>query len=253
MATKNLSWTNSSGLAGKDGPWSATSRDKQILNSRNNGPHAGNGNWFQSFNPKPYIQTKPSSKQYNYQDGPGIHVKEHFEVPIDSRIPGIKRSKMNNIVGPGRNNYKSKSMFGIDEDVAITNQSMVNAVTKKSSMAEALDFVPVYQVSTPGSDMNVSVGPSRRTSTSSDESFVRGFDKPPTSAHIRNVDSLRAHFENPIPILSAVPERRHQTAKGGNSYTALSPVNFSGISRSPTSTVDDLKEYSQPHTKKRKV
>jgi len=77
------------GLTTNVGPWDSTPKDLREYNSRAGGPHAGHGNWMQTYTPHPYIQTKPNSNQYNYVDGPAINVHEDFKAT--QRIPGLKK------------------------------------------------------------------------------------------------------------------------------------------------------------------
>lgn len=164
------------GLAGKDGPWAATPRDKKILNSRVGGEHAGHGNWMQSFNPKPYIQTRPSSKQYHYQDGPDIHVEGKFEVAPESRIPGITRSSMKTITGNRPPNLKTKSPYAIggSVDASTSTEPMKGVKTVKDvktsttstssgdgdALTKMLDKTSPYGPDSPTNHSPVHVGPS---------------------------------------------------------------------------------------------
>lgn len=85
--TENPAW----GLTTKVGPWKETPADLQKFNSRAGGPHAGHGNWFQSFNPKPYIQTMPTPGIPNYTTK-DVVMPEDFDVPRGMKIPGINKA-----------------------------------------------------------------------------------------------------------------------------------------------------------------
>lgn len=173
------SWTNGWGLASRDGPWSATPRDKQILNSRSGGEHPGHGNWMQTFNPKPYIQTKPSSKQYKYNDGANIFVSENFETPLDLKIPGINKSGKRGTAGgringdyskspygvKGSKNYNGASGWGLQEDKSTnTDPEVVVGKTKNTAdggttMEEALfGEIKQYSPDTASLTSNVNAG-----------------------------------------------------------------------------------------------
>jgi hypothetical protein len=79
------------GLTTKVGPWTSTPADIQKYNSRAGGPHAGHGNWMQSFNPKPYIQTKPTAG-LPYYGLDNVITQEDFEVPRGLKIPGLNKA-----------------------------------------------------------------------------------------------------------------------------------------------------------------
>ena len=83
---KNPVW----GLTAKVGPWKSTPKDLKEFNSRAGGPHAGHGNWMQTFNPKPYIQTMPTPGLPNYVTK-DVVVSEDFDVPRGIKIPGINK------------------------------------------------------------------------------------------------------------------------------------------------------------------
>jgi len=75
------------GLTRKIGPYKETPADVQRLNSQAGGPHAGHGNWWQSFDPHPYIQTKHTpGNSYKYVDSPDVVTKEIYVKPH----PGMK-------------------------------------------------------------------------------------------------------------------------------------------------------------------
>lgn len=88
------SWSGQSnpawGLTTKVGPWKETPADLQKFNSRAGGPHAGHGNWMQSFNPHPYIQTMPTPGLPNYVTS-DVVMPEDFDVPRGMKIPGVNK------------------------------------------------------------------------------------------------------------------------------------------------------------------
>ena len=86
------------GLNTKVGPWKETPADLQKFNSRAGGPHAGNGNWMQSFNPHPYIQTMPTPGLPNYTTS-DVVMNEDFDVPRGMKIPGINKAGSKGITG----------------------------------------------------------------------------------------------------------------------------------------------------------
>jgi hypothetical protein len=96
------SWSGSTnpawGLTTKVGPWKETPADLQKFNSRAGGPHAGHGNWMQSFNPHPYIQTMPTPGLPNYVTS-DVVMPEDFDVPRGLKIPGLNKAGSKGITG----------------------------------------------------------------------------------------------------------------------------------------------------------
>lgn len=86
------------GLTTKVGPWKETPADLQKFNSRAGGPHAGHGNWMQSFNPNPYIQTMPTPGLPYYTTS-DVVMREDFDVPRGMKIPGVNRAASKGITG----------------------------------------------------------------------------------------------------------------------------------------------------------
>jgi hypothetical protein len=106
----NAAW----GLTTKVGPWKETPADLQKFNSRAGGPHAGHGNWYQSFNPKPYIQTLPTPGIPYYRINELV-TSEDFETPRGLKIPGVNRAGSKGAAG-GRmlHDSPSTSSYGIN-------------------------------------------------------------------------------------------------------------------------------------------
>ena len=81
------------GLVRNIGPYEETTEDQRRMNSQAGGPHAGHGNWMQSFNPHPYIQTTPPTPMYKYYDLQVVdNVDDIAHIPYDLKIPGITKS-----------------------------------------------------------------------------------------------------------------------------------------------------------------
>lgn len=122
------SWSGTSGsywgLSRKIGPWKSTPLDEVKANSRAGGPHSGHGNWWQSFNPHPYIQTRPTSKTYSY-----VQVMEdEFEPPVGMKIPGAKGGKGSRV----RRDVYSKQLIGGEVDLKPMNEKDGNYQFKRS-------------------------------------------------------------------------------------------------------------------------
>lgn len=77
----SLSWSGKGethwGLTRKIGPWKTTPQDKNFLQT--GGPHAGHGNWFARFNPKPYQSTMPPTKEQRYRSGNVVYDTMEYE------------------------------------------------------------------------------------------------------------------------------------------------------------------------------
>lgn len=122
------SWSGTTGsywgLSRKIGPWKSTPLDEVRANSRAGGPHSGHGNWWQSFNPHPYIQTRPTSKPYNYVQV----IEDEFEPPVGMKIPGAKGGKGSRV----RRDVSSKQLIGGEGDVKPLNEKDGNYQFKRN-------------------------------------------------------------------------------------------------------------------------
>ncbi len=105
------------GLSRKIGPWTATAADARRTQS--GGPHAGHGNWWQSYNPKPYIQTTPVTGLPKYKTFDVVFDID-FETPLDAKIPAIKGNRTKREGG-----YKSK--YARNSTLEALNNSIRNA------------------------------------------------------------------------------------------------------------------------------
>lgn len=82
------------GLVRHIGPYEETSEDQRRANSRAGGPHAGNGNWMQTFNPSRNgdgdARVYQPEQPYTYADGAEPVVK--FDVLGDpiAKVPGSR-------------------------------------------------------------------------------------------------------------------------------------------------------------------
>ena len=101
------------GLTTKSGPWKSTPKDLKEFNSRSGGPHAGNGNWMQQFNPHPYIQTMPTSGLPYYTTS-DVVTKEDYAPPAGLKIPGITRINMKGMAGGRSQKDIMKSKYGVN-------------------------------------------------------------------------------------------------------------------------------------------
>jgi hypothetical protein len=135
------------GLSRKIGPWKTTTADEIRANSRAGGPHAGHGNWWNSFNPHPYIQTRPPSKPYNYSS-PAVVAQIDFEPPAGMKIPGIKgrgsrvRRSVNSklLIGPLRDlNTDAEKMTAVGSGVGSGTETYFPPRKRKVSDGDKLE------------------------------------------------------------------------------------------------------------------
>lgn len=82
------------GLVRHIGPWKDTPEDQRRANSRSGGPHAGHGNWMQTFNPSRNgdgdARVYQPERAYSYADGAIPVVKFDVLGEAIAKVPGSR-------------------------------------------------------------------------------------------------------------------------------------------------------------------
>ena len=119
------------GLVRHIGPWAGTTEDERRANSRAGGPHAGHGNWMQTFNPSRNgdgdARVYDPERGYHYRGGdPDIVVK--FDV-LGDRIANVPGSR----IGRGAKKVAGKRGF---TDV----ERFTNNVTTRTELGRDMHY-----------------------------------------------------------------------------------------------------------------
>lgn len=247
------------GLVRHIGPWAGTTEDERRANSRAGGPHAGHGNWMQTFNPSRNgdgdARVYQPEESYGYQGGtPEVVVKFDVLGEKIANVPGSRIGRGAKRVGGRRgftdterytNNVTTRTTLGHD----LHYQRGAEGGIPRRRARDTGDQIPVHlrEFDLSGNDRRGSVKPDPNLETGRRESLYsevlpNAYGAPGTVAggtlateaeHVvgaveRKIAKLRRHARAHASFLvqpgGGVKRTRPQTPSGRVKREKISPA-----------------------------